>query len=74
MQAWDGADGRWEAWFRFRAPVTTSYTVALAGTPLWQKVEVRVASKAAAVRDYGGKLRRGCTRFAFRQLGGVVRA
>jgi hypothetical protein len=74
VEAWDEEDGRWETWFRFGAPVKTAYAVELEGTPLWQKVEVRVAATSAAVRDRGGKLHRGCTRFAFRQLGGVADA
>jgi hypothetical protein len=74
VRAWDEADGRWETWFRLGAPIKTTYVVQLAATPLWQKVEVRVAAKSAAVRDRGGKLHRGCTRFAFRQLGGVADA
>lgn len=65
LEAWDPADGRWEAFFRFGAPVGTRYVVKLPRTPLWHSVEVSVASKSAAVRDYNGKLRRGCTRFTF---------
>lgn len=68
VQAWDTADRRWEAWFRFGVPLGTRYTVRLATTPLWQSVEVGVTSKSASVRDYHGKLRRGCTRFTFRYL------
>jgi hypothetical protein len=70
VQAWDG---RWKDWFRFGAPIKTTYTVALSRTPLWQNVEVRIVSKTATARDYRGKPYRGCTRFAF-QVGGVADA
>ncbi len=69
VQAWDRGDGRWEDWFRFGAPAKTAYTVALSGTPLWRRVEVRLVSKTATARDHAGKRYRGCTRFAFEAVG-----
>jgi hypothetical protein len=69
VQAWDRGDGRWEDWFRFGAPVKTSYTVALSGSPLWRRVEVRLVSKTSTARDYGGKRYRGCTRFTLEAVG-----
>jgi hypothetical protein len=73
VQAWDAKDGRWEPWLRFGTKVGRRYMVRLASTPLWQSVEVGVASKTATVRDYHGKAYRGCTRFVF-QVGGVADA
>jgi hypothetical protein len=65
VQAWDGTQRRWESLLRFDAPVGARYLVALRGVLLWESVEVTVASKRVAVRDYRGKVRRGCTRFTF---------
>ena len=73
VQAWDAKDARWEPWFRFGAKKGERYTVRLASTPLWQSVEVRVASKTASARDYDGKTYRGCTRFNL-QVRGVADA
>ena len=74
VKAWDRGNGRWEDWFLFGAPAKAIYAVALSQTPLWRKVEVRVASKTASARDYRGKRYYGCTRFAFRELGGIADA
>jgi hypothetical protein len=74
VKAWDRGNGRWEDWFLFGAPAKVTYAVALSQMPLWRKVEVRVASKAASARDYRGKRYRGCTRFAFQELGGIADA
>lgn len=74
VQAWDTKNRRWEAFFRFGVKAGTRYKVELPATELWQAVEVGVASKTASVRDYKGKLRRGCTRFTFRYLTAIADA
>jgi hypothetical protein len=65
VQAWDAGDRRWEALFRFGVPVGERYLVKLGATSLWRGVVVTVASKRAAVEDFNGRTRRGCTRFTF---------
>jgi|SRR5215208_2001513 len=66
IQAWDRAQRRWESFLRLGARAGTRYGVDLGDAFLWQAVEVRVASKRADVRDYHGKLHRGCVRFTLR--------
>ena len=51
VEAYDSANGRWEAFLRLDAPVGTPYTVRLGDEPLWRAVPVRVASRTAIVED-----------------------
>lgn len=64
VQAWDTADGRWEAILRFGLPAKSSYIVRLGNTLLWRNVVVTVASKRARIEDSRGRVRV-CTRFTF---------
>jgi hypothetical protein len=66
VEAWDSADRRWEPFLRLSASVGTRYRVDLAGSVLWESVDVAVASKRALVRDYRGRVLRRCTRLTFR--------
>jgi hypothetical protein len=50
LQAWDGADRRWEPLLRLGAPAGTTYEVELP-QPLWNGVRVTVATKRGVVRD-----------------------
>ena len=47
-------------------PAGTRYAIDLRGAPVWRSVSVRVVSTVAAVRDFRGRVHRGCARFAFR--------
>jgi hypothetical protein len=63
VQAWDTANDRWEALFRFGADAGDRYSVRLGDTVLWRHVVVTVASKRAQIEDMSGRTRVG-TRFS----------
>jgi hypothetical protein len=68
VQVWEATGQRWVTLLRF-GPAGSRFQVDLARVALWRAVEVRVASTRAVVRDYRGRVHRGCTRFAFRYRG-----
>jgi hypothetical protein len=67
VRVWEPYRQRWVTLLRF-GPRGTRYTVDLRGAPVWN-VEARVLSTTAVIRDYRGRVHRGCTRFAFRYHG-----
>ena len=73
VQAWDTADERWEAIFRFGLPARSSYVVRLGNTLLWRNMAVTVASKRARIEDYEGRSRVS-TLFTFASKGKVADA
>lgn len=73
LQAWDTANGRWEAIFRFGAPTGKGYPVSLGNTLLWRNVVVTLSSKRAAVDDFVGRTRP-CLRFTFGYKRGLADA
>lgn len=50
LQAWDGADRRWEAFLRLGAKAGTSYAVDLPHQ-LWSRARVTIASRRATVHN-----------------------
>jgi hypothetical protein len=73
LQAWDVADDRWEAIFRFGGPAGKGYAVSLGNTILWRNVVVTLNAKRAAVDDFAGRTRK-CLRFTFAYKRGLVDA
>jgi hypothetical protein len=73
LQAWDTADERWEAIFRFGGPAGKGYPVSLRNTLLWRNVVVTLTSKRATVEDFGGRTRN-CVRFTFGYKRGLADA
>ena len=63
--AWDPADQRWEPLFRLGAVAGTTYSVDLAGLPLWRFLAVTVESRRTVVSDARGKTLRNCVRLVF---------
>jgi hypothetical protein len=74
VEAWDPADGRWEAFLRLGAPAGTHYKVDLARTGLWRNLVVTVASRKLEVEDARGRSLRGCVRLTFRNPKGLADA
>ena len=68
VQVWEPDRQRWVTLLRF-GPAGTRYAIDLRGAPVWRSVSVRVVSTVAAVRDFRGRVHRGCARFAFRHRG-----
>jgi hypothetical protein len=73
LQAWDVADERWEAIFRFGGPAGKGYLVNLGNTLLWRNVVVTLNAKRAAVDDLSGRTRK-CLRFTFGYKRGLADA
>ena len=65
VEVWDAGDRRWEPLLRLGAAVGTSYLVELSGTPFWQSLTVRIASRQVVVHDGRGKTLRRCVRLTF---------
>jgi hypothetical protein len=66
LQAWDDEDRRWEALLRFGARTGTTYAIDLA-QPLWNRVQVTVASRQATVYNpVLGRLHTGAVQLALR--------
>jgi hypothetical protein len=63
--AWDAVDQRWESFLRLGAATGTTYTVDLAGLPLWRSLKVTVGSRRTVVSDARGKTLRNCVRLTF---------
>jgi hypothetical protein len=73
LQAWDVADERWEAIFRFGGPAGKGYAVNLGSTLLWRNVVVTLDAKRAPVSDLNGRTRK-CVRFTFGYKRGLADA
>lgn len=73
LQAWDVADDRWEAIFRFGGPAGKGYLVNLGNTLLWRNVVVTLDAKRAPVGDLSGRTRK-CVRFTFGYKRGLADA
>jgi hypothetical protein len=73
LQAWDVADERWEAVFRFGGLAGKGYPVSLGNTLLWRNVVVTLKSKRAEEEDLYGRTRN-CVRFTFASKRGVADA